>query len=179
MMINSVVIEENKHKQIVGHIADDIYLLPRWEIIKSFAVREKKFFFFNKFINVNLLIKFSSKNMLEKYAIRTLDGKNLACMDLMVYKDNVYIVNLEISSNDVSGEAVEKLLQTSVEKSMYNTTEQEVIINVSSDFEHRGKIKKILLNNGFCENEKQSEYEIKMFGQEYKFSAKTNDCWKT
>ena len=176
-MVNSISINKIEQKPVVGNIVNDIYLLPKWEIIKTFEINEKKFFFFNKTISINILRKFSAKNRLEKYSVRTKDGNVLANIDLRVYKDSVYIVNFEINSIDNTLSGAEKLLQTTVEKAIYNTTEKLVYMNLYSKQPNKNKIKKILLQTGFEVEYNQSEYEKKMFGETYRLDANTCNYW--
>ena len=176
-MINTLSTDNKKQQQVVGNIVNDIYLLPSWEILKSFSVTGNRFFFFHQELKVNLLYKFVSESMLEKYSIRTDEGKVLAGMDLMMYKDSVYIVNLEIVSNNCIKGVIEKLLQAAVEKAMYYTSEKQVIINVSSDFKHKNRIKRILTKNHFELEENQRSYEIMLLGETYKLKVETSSFW--
>lgn len=175
-MVNSAAINDNKQNQVLGNIANDIYFLPNWEIINSFTVKENYFFFFNKIINVNLLRKFVLKSTLEKYSIRTTDNKALANMDIKLYKDCVYIVSLETDINGKSDSALEKLIHTAMEKAFTDTTEKEVLINISPKQKHKRKIKKMLINNGFKIEENQSDYEKNMFGEIYKLYLCADNC---
>lgn len=175
-MVNSAAINGNKQNQVLGNIANDIYFLPNWEVVNSFTIKENKFFFFNKLINVNLLRKFVLKSTLEKYSIRTTDNKTLANMDIKLYKDCVYIVSLETDINGKSDSALEKLIHTAIKKAISDTTEKEVLINISPKQKHKRKIKKILTNNGFQIEENQSDYEKNMFGEIYKLYLSTDCC---
>ncbi len=177
-MINSAAVNGNKQNQSIGNIVNDIYFFPSWEIVSSFTINLNRFFFFHKIINVNLLRKFALKNMLEKYSIRTMDSKTIAGMDIKLYKDCVYIVNLEINMKLAAVSSVEKLLQTAVEQAISETTDKKVLINISPKQKYKNKIKKILKNNGFEIEENQSDYEKQMFGEIYKLHIEVNNCSK-
>lgn len=176
-MINTVINNNNKQKLSLDNILSDVYLLPKWEMIKSFSLMQKKFFIKTRTINVNLFRKFSSKNLLEKYSIRTTDGNNLANMTLKVYKDCVYIIDLDIESNMNFVQITEKLLQVSIEKALYNTTGKEVFINLTSGLLTKNRIKKILLSNDFIQEENQSSYEKDMFGETFSIKTDNNILW--
>lgn len=176
-MINTLVKNENKHKISVENLLNDIYLLPKWEMIKTFALTQKRFFVGLKSFNVNLFRKFSSKNLLEKYSIRTDDEKVLASMDLKVYKDSVYIINLDVESQVNFEQLLDKLLQVAVEKALYNTSEREVVINLTSGLIVRNRIKKVLINNEFKQEESQSSYEKEMFGETFSIRVDNNSVW--
>ena len=171
-MINSAVI--NNQNQVIGSIVNDIYLLPKWEILTYFSIVESKYYFFKKVVKLNILRKFSALNMTEKYSIRTIEGKVIANMDLKTYKDSVYIINLEVLSKKGAFEAIRKLLQISVEKAIYNTTKKFVFHNLPVDDKNVSFIKKILLSNGFKIDENQSQYEKKLLGESYRLCA--DDC---
>lgn len=176
-MLNTLVKENNKHNISIENLLNDVYLLPKWEKIKAFSLTEKRFFFRRKLVNVDLYRKFSSKNQLEKYSIRTEDEKTLANMDLKIYKDSVYIINLDIESQANFEQLTEKLLQVAVEKALYNTTEKEVVINLTAGLIVKNRIKRILLNNEFTTEESQSSYEKEMFGETYTVKATNNSNW--
>lgn len=176
-MLNTLVKENNKHNISIENLLNDVYLLPKWEMIKSFSLTEKRFFFRKKLVNVDLYRKFSSKNQLEKYSIRTEDEKVLANMDLKIYKDSVYIINLDIESQTNFEQLTEKLLQVAVEKALYNTTEKEVVINLTAGLIVKNRIRKILLNNEFIAEENQSSYEKEMFGETYTAKVTGDSSW--
>ncbi len=162
-MINTLIKHNNKVNNDLKNILDNIYLLPNWEKINSFLLSEKKFFMF-KSKRFNLFRKFSSKNMLEKYELRTLDNKISANLDLKIYKDSVYIINIDTYSLNFTDNLISKLVQISAEKALYNTSDKIVKINLSLPLFKMNKIKQILLNLDFvCEE--QSKYEKKMFGE--------------
>ncbi|MBQ9246096.1 hypothetical protein IJ182_07510 [bacterium] len=179
-MINSLIKHENKNnnsKVLVNSILNDIYLLPKWEMIKEFTLSDRNFLFIRNSLNVKLFRKFSSKNQLEKYSLRTDDNKVLAAMDLKVYKDSVYIINLDINSAFHFDRIAEKMIQVAAEKALYNTTEQEVVINLTSGILVKHKIKKCLMNNEFLPEEEQSNYEKELFGETYTLKITKNSDW--
>ncbi len=177
-MINSLIKNDNKNNKIpVQNLLDDIYLFPQWEKIKSFNITEKVFIFKKKTLKLNMFRKFSSKNLLEKYSIRTKDEKQLASMDLKAYKDNVYIINLNITTKKQFDVIAQKMIQVAVEKALYNTTEKEVVINISSGLLVNYRIRKFLLNNDFIKEEAQSNYEKDLFGETYSLKIKNNSVW--
>ncbi len=176
-MINIIEKNINKKKLSVESLINDIYLLPKWEKIKSCTLTEKKLFFRRKSINADIFRKFSARNSLEKYSIKMQDNKVLANMDLKVYKDSVYIINFNISPFPNYVGLVEYLLQTAIEKALYNTSEKEVIFNLTPGITSKNKIKKILLNHGFIQSELQSNYEKEMFGETFSIKAENNSYW--
>ena len=54
-MINSVIENDNKLKSKIklNNIIDEMYLLPKWEKIKSFNITETFFLFWEKAVNLN------------------------------------------------------------------------------------------------------------------------------
>ena len=175
-MLNTLV-KENKQNISLENLLKDVYLLPKWEMIKSFALTEKKFFFRKRLLNIELYRKFSAKNQLEKYSIRTEDEKVLANMDLKIYKDSVYIINLDIESQTNFEQLAERMLQVAVEKALYNTTEKEVVMNLTAGLIVKNRIKKVLLNNGFVTEENQSNYEKEMFGETFSIKISAESDW--
>ena len=170
-MINTAIIDYNKQKQMLANIVNNIYLFPGWEVIKQFDIVENKFIFGKKLLRVNLLYKYSKKNMLEKYSVRSTEGQILAGMDLKVYKDSIFIVNIEkIKKRNVSG-VCEKLLQTAIQKAICFTTKKEVYINILPEQKNKRKLYKILIKSGFKQEENQSKYEMSIVGKTYKFKA--------
>ena len=176
-MIDTIIKNDNKHKLSVEDLLNEVYLLPKWEKIKTFSLTQKKFLFGIKSFNVNVFRKFSSKNQLEKYSIRTDDEKVLANMDLKVYKDSVYIINLNIEMQTNSEQLIEKMLQIAIEKALYNTSEKKVIFNLTSGLMLRNKIKKILIANEFQKEEEQSKYEEDMFGETFFICIDNSSVW--
>ena len=176
-MLNTLVKENNKQNISIENLLKDVYLLPKWEMIKSFALTEKRFFFRKRLVNVDLYRKFSAKNQLEKYSIRTEDERILANMDLKIYKDSVYIINLDIESQTNFEQLVERMLQVAVEKALYNTTEKEVVMNLTAGLIVKNRIRKALLNNGFMTAENQSSYEKEMFGETFSIKVSEDSNW--
>ena len=174
-MINTLIRTENKSKVDFENIVNSIYLLPQWEKIKEFSVQQKRFFI-RKSFNVNLYRKFSSKNMLEKYSLRLDNDNDIASMDLKVYKDSVYIISIDSSLS--SDEVVNKLVQVAVEKSLYNTTDKEVKINLSYSLLKQNKMKKVLSSLGFVAEVGQSQYEKELFGETYILNVEDSIFWQ-
>ncbi len=92
------ILDNNKTKFLSENLLNNIYLMPKWEKIKTFSILQNTLFFKKENYNVDLFRKFSSKNMLEKYLIKSQDNLELANMDLKIYKDCVYIINLNIKN---------------------------------------------------------------------------------
>lgn len=176
-MINTLIRTENKSRVDFENIVNSIYLLPQWEKIKEFSVQQKRFFI-RKSFNVKLYRKFSSKNMLEKYSLRLDNDNVIASMDLKVYKDSVYIINVDSSSSSFFEEVVNKLVQVAVEKSLYNTTDKEVKINLSYSLLKQNKMKKVLSSFGFVAEAGQSQYEKELFGETYILNAEDSIFWQ-
>ncbi len=175
-MINTILKHNNKSKISIDNIAQEILFVPQWEKIKSFMISKNIFLFDKSIVKVDLYRKFSSKHGIEKYALKYDDNKIIASMDLKIYKDSVYIINLDIKT--ITEEAIDKLLQAAVEKALYNTTEKEVFINLSQDISKKNRIRKILLNSQFETEQNQSEYEKKLFGETFKLKAENNQYWQ-
>lgn len=173
-MVNTLV-KNNKIKYTAEKITDEVFLLPRWEKIKSFPILRNMMFLGNNTVKINLYRKFSAKNGLEKYCLKFDDGRVIANMDLKIYKDCVYIINLDIK--DMSEQSIGKLIQTAVEKALYNTTDKKVYINIQKDFFKKSKIKKILLNNEFALEKNQSKYEKDMFGETLILDVENSEYW--
>ncbi|MCD7780172.1 MAG: hypothetical protein LUH05_05820, partial [Candidatus Gastranaerophilales bacterium] len=127
--------------------------------------------------NAGLYRKFSSKNLLEKYSIKNENGCSIASMDLKVYKDSVYIINLKINNSHCFNKLIEILLQTAVEKALYNTSEKEVFVNLEVGNFTENKIKKLLLQKEFSCTENQSDLEKKMFGETFKIKITKESFW--
>ncbi len=174
-MLNTLTNNNNKTKLQIENIQEEIFLLPKWEKIKSFVMLNNIFLLGKNTTKIDLYRRFSSKNSIEKYCIKFPNDKLIANMDLKIYKDCVYIINLDVKI--LSETAVEKLLQTALEKALYNTTDKEVFINISVDIAKRNKIKKLLINNGFETKQDQSEYEKEMFGETFTLAVENNSFW--
>ncbi len=71
------------------------------------------------------------------------------------------------------------LLQTAIEKAIYNTTEKELKINLTFPSSENSKIKKTLLLNEFKSEENQSEYEKQMFGETFDFKLTQTSSWNS
>ena len=178
-MLNTLNTDKNTIKLHVENIISGMYLLPKWEKIKSFSFIENSLFFKKNKINVNLYRKFSSKNMVEKYLIKNNNNVELANMDLKIYKDCVYIINLNFKNNSNINEILTYLIQTAVEKTLYNTTNQELKINLTFPSLTNLKIRKFLLTNEFLQEENQSDYEKEMFGETFIFKMNKFSIWKS
>ncbi len=176
-MINTIYIKQNKSKVLVKNIPENVFLLPKWEKIKTFSVIQNNLFFKKTILNLSLFRKFSSKNMLEKYCIKTQDNVELANMDLRIYKDCVYIINLNFQNNNNISNILLELIQVAIEKSLYNTTEEELKINLNFPLNKRNKIKKLLTSNEFFAEENQSDYEKEMFGETLTFKMTKSSKW--
>ena len=176
-MIDTIIKNDKKYKLSVEDLLNEVYLLPKWEKIKTFSLTQKRFLFGLRSFDVNVFRKFSSKNQLEKYSIRTEDEKILANMDLKVYKDSVYIINLNFDSQIKFEPLIDKMLQIAIEKALYNTSERKVIFNLTSSLMLRNKIKKILIANEFQKEEEQSKYEEEMFGETFYYTVENNSSW--
>ena len=99
-------------------------------------------------------------------------------MNLKIYKDNVYIIDIDFTSSALFENLVIKLLQVSAEKALYNTTDKEVKINLSMPLLKRGKMKQILINSDFELLENQSKYEKEMFGETYSLNVENSIFWQ-
>lgn len=179
-MINSILKHDKKEQnlKIVENLLNDAYLLPRWEKIKEIALLQRKFFFSYKSIQTSLFRKFSSKNSLEKYALKDDHDKLLGNMDLRVYKDSVYIINLNIEQGFDFDQVINILLQVAVEKALYNTTNKQLKINLLFPLLIKNKIKKILIAEDFISAENQSTYEKNMFGETYVLNINSSIFWQ-
>ena len=172
-MINTLIKTEHKPKVDLENLVNSIYLLPQWEKIKEFPLMRRRFFITKSF-NVHLFRKFSSKNMLEKYSLRLDDNTDIASMDLKVYKDSVYIINIDAFSSGSFEEVVNKLVQVAAEKAIYNTTNKEVKINLSYSLIKQTRMRKILTSIGFVSEANQSQYEKELFGETFVLMADEN-----
>ncbi len=176
-MLNTIDVKDNKSKILVNNLINNLYFLPDWEKIKTFSLFKTGFLFKKSSLKVNLFRKFSSRNMIEKYLIKTDDNTELGKMDLKIYKDSVYIINIDCVNNKNSEEIIKKFIQTAIEKSLYNTTEKEVKINLTSPNVIKGKIKKELLLNEFKTEENQTDYEKRIFGETFSYKFVKNSKW--
>ena len=112
--------------------------------------------------------------MLEKYSLRLDDNTDIASMDLKVYKDSVYIINIDAFSSGSFEEVVNKLVQVAAEKAIYNTTNKEVKINLSYSLIKQNRMRKILTSIGFVSEANQSQYEKELFGETFVLMADEN-----
>lgn len=175
-MINTIT-SDKRSKFLVDDLINNIYLLPKWEKIKSFSVTKRKFWFKHESLKLDLCRKFSSKNMLEKYSIKTSENNVIATMDLRIYKDCVYIINMNFATSFNEEQIVLTLLQTALEKALYNTKNKEVKINLNFEKNINNKLKKILEENDFTAETNQSEYEIEMFGKTFYAFPEKSSFW--
>ena len=150
-MINTILKTDKKNSDLLSieSMLDGVYLLPKWEKIKNIVLFKKRFLMPVQLINSQLFRKFSSKNNIEKYCLKDNNNNVLASVDLRVYKDCVYIINLNVSANSVFSGALNIMLQTAVEKALYNTTNKKLNINLEFSSSVNNKIKKILLKEDF------------------------------
>lgn len=176
-MINTLIKTNDKSKQDLDNLLNSIYLLPQWEKIKEFSLQQRKFFV-RKSFNVNLYRKFSSKNMLEKYSLRLADEQVVGSMDLKVYKDSVYIINIDAYTSSTFEQVITKLVQVAIEKSLYNTSEKEVKINLSYSLIKQNRMKRLLSGLGFAPEAEQSAYEKELFGETYTLKADESAFWQ-
>ncbi len=177
-MINTIEIKNNKNKFLVENLKENMYLLPKWEKISTLSVFQNTMFFGKKKFSVNLMRKFSSKNMLEKYMVKSQEGEILANMDLRIYKDCVFVINFNFKNIFNIENIIMNLIQTAIEKALYNTSEQEVKISLTFPLNIRKKLKKLLLSNEFTIDENQSQYEKEMFGEMLYYKVKPFSTWK-
>lgn len=176
-MINTLIKSDKAKKQELESLFNKMCFVPQWEKIAEVALN-KKGFFRRTAINAGLFRKFSSKNMLEKYSLRINDSQVIAFMDLKVYKDCVYIINLDSDSFSLYNESICDLLQIAIEKALYNTTDKEVKINLSLPLIKNNRMKKILINSGFVSEANQTNYEKEMFGETFSISVEKSDMWR-
>ncbi len=179
-MINTTTkinINEKLNKSIDKFINESGFLPNKWEKIKEIQIQKRNIFF--KFLTIDTVLwrKFSFKNSLEKYSLKNKNGKILGNLDIKIYKDNVYIINLDIKSIADFNEVFIKLVQIAVEKSIYNTTDKEVKFNLSMPLLLKNKTKKLLLINDFIIEENQSKYEKEIFGEIFILKANSSFLW--
>ena len=175
-MINTIT-KHNKSVSDLKTLFNNMYLLPNWEKIKEFSLTQRHLFS-SKSYRVNLFRKFSSKNLLEKYSLRTADDVSVASIDLKIYKDSVYIISIDADIMKRFNEFSEKLLQVAAEKALYNTTNKEVKINLSMPLIKQNRMKHLLLNLGFEVEKNQSKFEIDMFGETLSLNVQNSAFWQ-
>ena len=171
--------EQTKKVNIkINEILSDSSFFPQWENIKEISVSKRKMFFNVQNLNIDLWRKFSFKNSIEKYSLKTKDGKVLADFDLKVYKDSVYIINLDMKTFSYFNQAMKLLLQVAAEKALYNTTEKLVNINLLMPIIFKKKAKKLLELLGFTSEPEQSNYEKEIFGETYSLKVLDSLSWQ-
>lgn len=179
-MVNTIIKSEKiEHSKIsINSLLNDIYLLPKWEKIKEVSLEEKRFFFIKKTKQVNIFRKFSVKNNVEKYSLRTSNDEIIANIDLRVYKDNVYIINMNYETKSNFEQVSALLLQVAAEKALYNTTDKQLKINLSFPLLIKNKLRKMLLLSDFVKEAEQSQYEIDMFGEIFVLDVDSSSFWQ-
>jgi hypothetical protein len=179
-MVNTIIKSEKiEHSKIsINSLLNDIYLLPKWEKIKEVSLEEKRFFFIKKTKQVNIFRKFSVKNNVEKYSLRTSNDEIIANIDLRVYKDNVYIINMNYETKSNFEQVSALLLQVAAEKALYNTTDKQLKINLSFPLLIKNKLRKMLLSSDFVKEAEQSQYEIDMFGEIFVLDVDSSSFWQ-
>lgn len=178
-MVTAIETEEKSNNLLfIESILNEGYLLPKWEKIKNIVLFQKRFFMPVKLIKASLLRKFSSKNNIEKYCIKDNDGNTVASIDLRVYKDCVYIINISIQETNVFTGALNILFQTAAEKALYNTTNKRLSINLSFSSSLNNKIKKIILDEDFIPEKEQSGYEKDIFGETFTLDVASSLFWQ-
>ena len=179
-MVNTLLEKEEKSKNLlyIESILNDGFLFPKWEKIKNIVLFQKRFFMPARTIKANLLRKFSSKNNIEKYCIKDNDDNRLASIDLRVYKDCVYIINMHVQENNLFAETLNILFQTAAEKALYNTTDKKLKVNLSFSSSLNNKIKKIILGEDFISEKEQSGYEKEIFGETFTLDVSASGFWQ-
>ena len=162
----------------LNNIINENSFFPQWEKIKELSLYRKSFFFKQSGLDINIWRKFSFKNNIEKYSIKTNNDKLLANLDLKVYKDSVYIINLDVKTFSFFNQIMMFLLQVAVEKALYNTTKKEVNINLLMPVLFKSMAKKVLVNTGFITQPEQSQYEKDMFGEAFSLIVDNSDIWQ-
>ena len=179
-MVNTIIKSEKKelHHISIDNLLNDIYLLPNWEKIKEVSIEEKRFFFVRKMKQVSIFRKFSVKNNIEKYSLKDSNDEILANVDLRVYKDNVYIINMNYETKANFEQISHLLLQIAAEKALYNTTDKQLKINLSFPLLIKNKLRKMLLLSDFVKEVEQSQYEIDMFGEIFVLDVASSSFWQ-
>ena len=171
--------EQTKKVNIkINEILSDSSFFPQWENIKEISVSKRKLFFNVQNLTIDLWRKFSFKNSIEKYSLKTKDGKVLADFDLKVYKDSVYIINLDMKTFSYFNQAMKLLLQVAAEKALYNTSEKLVNISLLMPVIFKNKSKKLLESLGFISEPEQSNYEKEIFGETYYLNVLESLAWQ-
>lgn len=179
-MTNTITKNDKQEYNLLSleSLLNDVYLLPQWEKIKEVSLAKRKLFSSGKSIQVGLYRKFSSKHNIEKYCLKDSEENLIANIDLRVYKDCVYIINLNVFEQDLFGEALNILLQTAAEKALFNTTEKKLNLNLSFSPILNSKIKKIIVNEDFSVKEDQRNYEKTMFGETWILDVEKSIFWQ-
>lgn len=179
-MINTILKTDKKEQNLLSieSILNDACLLPKWEKIKNIVLFQKRFLMPVKLVNVSLFRKFSSKNNIEKYRLKDDNDNIIAGIDLRVYKDCVYIINLDIRETAVFQGALNIMFQTAVEKALYNTTNKKLNINLTFSSSLNNKIKRIIANEDFYAENNQSDYEKNMFGETFTLDIPNSAFWQ-
>lgn len=179
-MINTILKNDKKIQNTISidSILGDINLLPKWEKIKEVALQQKAFLLPSGTIQASIFRKFSFKNSVEKYSLKDKKDNILGSIDLRVYKDSVYIINMNIDTVRNFEETASMLLQIAAEKTLFNTTDKLLKINLLFPFAIRNKIKKVLLSEDFISEENQNSYEKEMFGETYTLDVPSSVFWQ-
>lgn len=180
VMVNTLIEqkENTKNLLLIESILKEGYLLPKWEKIKNLVILQKRFLLPMKFNKVSLFRKFSSKNNIEKYCIKDKADNTIASVDLRVYKDCVYIINLNIQENNMFIGALNILLQTAAEKALYNTSNKKLNINLSFSSSINNKIKRIIETEDFLSEKEQSSYEKEILGETFTLDVASSSFWQ-
>ncbi len=178
-MINTISKTDKKDQSslILENLLNESFLFSKWEKIKDIIV-ERKSLFSRKQLSIGLFRKFSTKNNVEKYVLKDDKGNIAAGMDLRVYKDSVYIININAGVNSDFEQIFYPLFQIAAEKTLYNTTDKILKINLSFPIALKNKIKKFITNKDFCKEEYQSKYEQEMFGETYSMNIELSSFWQ-
>ncbi len=177
MTSTTAKIKNDKSVISIEQLFQDTCGISKWEKIRNFSVSMHTFFFQDKTIDIALYRRFSNKNYLEKYFLKDTNGKILAKMDLKTYKDCVYIISIEVFSRRFYEQILLLILQAAVERSMYNTTQKEVNINIPKSLFKNRKLKKFIIENSFIQINSQSNYEKQLFGEAFRLKILNSDLW--
>lgn len=175
-MTNTITKIENNTKQNLELLFNDIYLFPNWEKVGECTLTKRRLFG-TKTVNLQLYRKFSPKNVIEKYSLRINDSQTVSYMDLKVYKDCVYVINLDSDSRSLFKDSIVNLMQIAIEKAVLDTTNKEVRMNLSYPLVKKKKIKRTLKELGFIEERNQSQYEKEIFGETLFLKAEISTLW--
>ena len=140
------------------------------EIADEFFITKNKYLFFKQKQYVSLLKTFNERMQMEKYLLRTAEGRIIAGMDLKIYKDSVYIVHLETNSSYAPC-ILKEFIHAAVKTAKNSAGAKDVIISIPLKYKYRNILKKILLKNDFLPEEEQGNCEKKLFGETYKLDS--------